>query len=146
MQIDRAGGELLTHPDQIAGFHSQLHIGRHAVLLCVLFGATHRNNGDNFFVFFLSNFHFTSHFADHSLGFRITYFKQLFHPRQALGHVKTNDTTRVFGSHGQLSTWFTDRLSGNDAHRHTNFNIGSGREIPAITFGTHALGRLTSQR
>src|SRR5690606_17689202 len=52
-------------------------------------------------------------------------------------------TTHVEGTHSQLCTWFTNRLSCHDTNRLTRVHLMTTRQVTAVTFRTYTESRRT---
>ncbi len=59
-----------------------------------------------------------------------------------MGNISTTgDTTKMEGTHGELSSRFTDTLGGNDANGNAFFHGLVATEIEAVAFDTNAFGQ-----
>ena len=89
----------------------------------------------NFRLVVLSGFdgdNFTVAFADLSKSLRLTSFKKLFNSRKTLSDVSAGNTAGVEGSHGELSTGFTDGLSSDDTYGLADVDLFTCSQVSAV--------------
>ena len=91
---------------------------------------------NNDFTFLLSIFNGsnTFDFCDNRKTFWLSCFKKLLDTRKTLCNISTGNTTVMEGTHGQLCTRFTDRLSSNDTYRFTNLYCFTCCHVCTIAF------------
>src|SRR5581483_1040928 len=76
-----------------------------------------------------------------------TSLKEFFHTWQALGDIALTprDPSTVEGAHGQLCSWLTNGLCGNNPYCHSQLDQGTARKIPPITLTAYAAPTLAGQ-
>src|SRR5690606_19361076 len=91
-------------------------------------------NTEHLLVTNLKDCNHTVHRGHDSFCLRVTGFEEFFNTRKTLGNVSGRCyTSSVEGTHGELSTRFTDTLSGDNTNGFTNLNQSSTSKVFTVT-------------
>src|SRR5688572_27281602 len=102
------------------------------------------NDDGSMLAAFFDGEHSTVNFGDERFELRWTSLEDFFDTRKTHGDVRTSShTTSVEGTHGQLSSWFTNSLRGNNTNGLSNLDHFVLRKVYAIAAAADTVECLT---
>ena len=145
VRIERPLGDPVSSLRETADFHLQTCSVRNIVFsdLSVFFGSDH-----DLCRIVIENFdrrNRSALFADFRQSLWFTSFKKLFDPRKTLRDITARNAAGVERTHGQLCTWFTDRLRSRNSDCFSDLNRLSRCQTSAVTFAAYSGLTLTGE-
>ena len=141
MWVDTTFCQFITSSQFLAILHlnsgsirDQIGLGYTFLVIC---------HGNLAFLLVILNNSYTFNFGNNRKTFGLSCFKKLLDTGKTLCDISTSNTSGMEGTHGQLCTRLTDRLSCDDSDRFTNLNSFTGCHVGTITLRTNTDMRLT---
>ena len=143
MRIDTTLGQLITGLNHLLVLNLDSGTVRNQIGLGVACFCIGNNNLT--FLLCIFNIYHAAELGNDSKSLRLTGLKKLLDTRKTLCNIAACNTARMEGTHGQLSTWLTDRLCSNNTNCLTNLNRLSCSHVCAVALCTDSHMGFTGQ-